>query len=66
MSKPGRPAGTKSNKNWIAKGVRLSKEEWDKLDAIAEDLSKTLLIDINTSTLVRKAVLELLAKYSKE
>ena len=66
MAKAGRPSGTKSNKNWISKGVRLSKEECDKLDKIAEETSKELLLEVNTSAVIRKAILEFIKKYEKE
>lgn len=66
MAKVGRPAGTKDNKNWISKGIRLSKEEWDRLDEIAKILRAELSLEINTSSVVRKAVVEFIRKYEKE
>jgi len=65
VKKAGRPSGTENNKSWVAKGVRLSKEEWEKLDKIADDLSVTLSIELNTSSMVRKAVIEFINKYEK-
>ena len=66
MKKAGRPAGTKSNKNWIAKGVRMSKDEWEKLDEIAKEMSVELAIELNSSSLVRKAVVEFIRRYGSE
>jgi predicted transcriptional regulator len=67
MARRGRPAGTKtSDKNWISKGIRLSKEEWEKLDRIAERLSDELSIEVNNSAVVRKAIVEFIKRHDAE